>query len=105
MARDPEHTFARLMVVTVVAGALLLVGSTPVAEAPGANGCARNIDLINSQLEFYYANTGEWPATLDVLTADTDYFPDGPPVCPVGRLPYRNALTGGNRVDDALHGH
>jgi competence protein ComGC len=109
MARDPEHTLARLTVVAVVAVALLLIGSTPTAEAPGVtsrvNGCATNIDLINSQLELYYANTGEWPATLDVLTADTDYFPNGPPVCPASRLPYRNALTGSNKVDDALHGH
>ena len=53
MAGDPEHTVARLTVVAIVAVALLLIGSTPVGEAPGVtrlaakvNGCATNIDLI-----------------------------------------------------------
>jgi competence protein ComGC len=97
MARDPEHTLAGLTVVAVVAAALLLIGSTPIREAPGVpakvNGCATNIDLINSQIELYYANTGSYPATLNVLTADPDYFPDGPPVCPVMENPYSNALV------------
>jgi competence protein ComGC len=83
-AKDPEHTLARLTVVAVVIVALLLIGSTPIAEAPGVtsgvNGCAANVDLINTQVELYYAHTGEWPATLDVVRQDTDhYFPDGPP--------------------------
>jgi competence protein ComGC len=106
MARDPEHTLARLAVVAVVAAALLLIGSTPVGEVPGVpakvSGCVTNIDLVNSQIELYYANTGSYPATLNALTRDTDYFPDGPPVCPVTENPYSNVLVN-NRVDTSGH--
>jgi hypothetical protein len=109
MAKDPEHTLARLTVVAIVAVALLLIGSTPVGEAPGitgltarANACHTNIDLINSQIELYYANNGAYPANLTALTEDTTYFPDGAPVCPVTENPYSDALVN-NRVDTSGH--
>ena len=109
MTRDPEHTLTRLTVVAVVAVALLLIGSTPVGEAPGvteltarANGCYTNIDLLNVQLELYNANTGGYPANLVILAADTGYFPDGVPVCPVTGNPYPATLVT-NRVDASSH--
>ncbi len=87
MARDLEHMAARLTVVTVITPVLLFAASTPVGEAPGgsakANGCKTNIDMINSQIELYYANKAEWPKKLDDVTKDEEYFPDGEPKCPV----------------------
>ena len=106
MARNPEHTLARLTVVAVVAVALLLIGSTPIREAPGVtskvNGCATNINLINSQIELYHANTRSWPADLTVVTDNTSYFPDGPPICPLTGLAYPDTLVN-NRIDTSGH--
>jgi type II secretory pathway pseudopilin PulG len=95
------------MIVVLILGALAAIAIPRImggAATARANGCATNIDLINSQIELYYANTGSWPGTLDVVTGDTNYFPDGPPVCPVTGLPYPNAMVN-NRVDDSAHAH
>jgi len=105
---DLKHMVVRFTVVAVITVALLLMASTPIGDATGApraKGCRTNIDLINAQIELYYANTGSWPATLDVVTNDTAYFPDGPPVCPVTGAEYNNTLTAEHRFDDSGHTH
>ena len=108
MPRDLEHTIARLTVVTLVVLVLLIAASTPIAEAPGGtakkNGCHTNIDTINSQIELYYANTGNWPADLAIVTGNTAYFPDGAPTCPVSGGAYPATLVN-NRVDTTGHNH
>lgn len=107
MRRRSGFTLVELMIVVLILGALAaiaiprIMGGAVVAKA---NACHTNIDLLNMQLELYYSTTGAYPATLNVLTADTDYFPDGVPECPVLNGPYPNALVN-NRVDDALHAH
>jgi prepilin-type N-terminal cleavage/methylation domain-containing protein len=101
-------TLVELMIVVLILGALAAIAIPRImggAAAARANGCATNIDLINSQIELFFAETGDFPANLQVITLDTDYFPDGEPVCPVDGLPYPNVLTAENRVDDSAHGH
>ena len=107
MSTDLKHKVVRFTVVAIITIALLLMASTPIGDATGApraNGCMTNIDMLNSQIELYYANTGSWPATLDLVTGDTTYFPDGPPVCPVTGEEYSNILVN-NRVDTTGHTH
>ena len=112
MSTDFKHIVVRFMVVAIITIALLLIASTPLnlngtktsSITAKANGCRTNIDLINSQIELYYANTSSWPATLDVVTGDTTYFPDGFPVCPVTGEEYSNILVN-NRVDTTGHAH
>ena len=105
--RRSGFTLVELMIVVLILGALAaiaiprIMGGAAVAKA---NGCHTNIDSLNVQLELYNANTGGYPATLDVLTALTTYFPDGVPVCPVTDATYPDALVN-NRVDPALHVH
>ena len=105
--RKKGFTLVELMIVVLILGALAaiavprIIGGAAVAKA---NACRTNIDMINSQLELYYANNSSWPATLDVLTGDTDYFPDGEPTCAVSDATYANALVN-NRVDDSAHSH
>ena len=100
-------TLVELMIVVLILGALAAIAIPRImggAAAARANACATNIDLINSQLELYFSNTGAYPANLSTLTSDTDYFPDGAPVCPVTDLPYPDALVN-NRVDASGHAH
>ena len=101
-------TLVELMIVVLILGALAAIAIPRImggAAAARANGCATNIDLINSQIELFCANTGDWPTDLQDVTQDTDYFPDGEPVCPVTGGTYPNSLTGNNRVDASGHVH
>ena len=101
-------TLVELMIVVLILGALAAIAIPRImggAATARVNACATNVDLINSQIELYYANEGTWPAVLTDVTQDTDYFPDGEPVCPFDDLPYPNALTANHRVDASGHAH
>ena len=107
LQRIKAFTLVELMIVVLILGALAaiavprIMGGSNVAKG---NACKTNIDMINSQIELYYANTGGWPATLDVVTGNTAYFPDGAPTCPVSAGAYSNTLVN-NRVDASGHSH
>src|SRR5690606_31898032 len=47
-----------------------------------------NMATINSAVERYYIETGDWPADLTEIASDVNYFPDGVPVNPVSGDPY-----------------
>ncbi len=101
-------TLVELMIVVLILGALAVIAIPKImggAVTARANACATNIDLINSQIELYNANTGSWPANLEVVTRDTDYFSDGEPKCPITGAKYPKALTANNRVDVSGHSH
>ena len=101
-------TLVELMIVVLILGALAAIAIPRIvggSTAAKANACKTNVDLIKSQIELYYANTGSWPANLQVITQDPAYFPDGEPTCPVDGGTYPNALTANNRVDASGHNH
>lgn len=100
-------SLVELMIVVLILGALAaiaiprIMGGSATAKA---NACKTNIDLINAQIELYYANTGSYPSALTDVTGNTNYFPDGAPTCPVTGAAYSlNATT--NRVDTTGHNH
>ena len=100
-------TQVELFVVVMVLGALAAIAVPRIVGAAAtakANACKTNIDTINSQIELYYANNQAWPNNLKEVTIDTDYFPDGEPVCPITGAEYPNALVN-NRVNDIAHQH
>jgi len=99
-------TLVELLIVVLILGALAAIAipritaSTTTAKA---NACKTNIDIMNSQIEMYRADTGSYPATLSALTSDANYFPDGMPVCPSGGT---YTMTGDPpRVDCDVSGH
>jgi competence protein ComGC len=90
-----------LIIVLILAAAAMLAVPRMVASADFAkkNACETNVDLINTQIDLYRANTGNVP-TLTTLFADTNYFPDGAPVCPYG-----TAYTQGTKGHVTPHTH
>ena len=80
-------TLVELLVVVMILGALAAIAvPRMISGATNAKirACETNVDLLNSQIELYYANTGDWPNDLKAIVDNEDYFPDGPPECPLG---------------------
>jgi prepilin-type N-terminal cleavage/methylation domain-containing protein len=97
-------TLVELLVVVLILGALAAIAVPRIiggATNARINACKTNVDLINSQIELYYANSGAWPGTLVTLTTDPNYFPDGTPVCPFGTPYSYNTIT--HRVSEHTH--
>ena len=83
--RKEGFTLVELLIVVLILGALAAIAipritvSTTTAKA---NSCATNQDIMNTQIEMYRADTGDYPASLAALTADANYFPEESPLCP-----------------------
>ena len=108
MRQKKRFTPVELLVVVLMLGAIATLAAPHImggAQDTRINTCKTNIDLINSQIELYYANEGSWPAVWEDVagTADapTEYFPDGPPVCPFGTAYAYNTTT--HRVAEHSH--
>ena len=77
-------TLVELMVIVAIVSILAAIALPRIstsATTAKQNACATNIDSINTQIEIYRATNGSWPADLDTIVDDANFFPDGAPSC------------------------
>ena len=100
-------TLIELLIVVLILAALSAIAIPRISQSATnakQKACHTNLDVINSSIELFNADTGGYPADLTVVSGDISYFPDGVPVCPVTAAAYPDTLVN-NRVDPALHVH
>ena len=87
MTNRKALTLVELLVVVLILGALTAIAIpriTSSATTAKANACATNVDTMDSLVEVYNLETGDYPSALADVAGDTDFFPDGAPTCPLG---------------------
>jgi len=97
-------TLVELMIVVLILGALAAIAIPRIiggATTARRNACRTNVDLMNTQIELFNANTDGWPTAIGDVTNDPNYFPDGAPVCPFGDTYVYDSGT--NRVTEHVH--
>ncbi len=65
-------------------------------DSTNRNACHAQRGEIELQVERWHTNTGSYPAAdLSDIGADSDYFPEGVPACPVDGTTYTINTTSG----------
>jgi general secretion pathway protein G len=80
---------AVVAIIAIIAGLVIprVVTSSDTAKE---KTCVHDRTEINITVEQYYIHNGVWPDNdLSNIGADTNYFPDGLPKCPVSGAAYR----------------
>ena len=101
-------TLIELLIVVLILAALSAIAIPRISQSASnakSKACATNIDILNSAIELYNADYGEFPKNLTTITSDRSLFPDGPPECPVTEKEYPSRLTRYKRVDASKHSH
>ncbi len=99
-------TLVELLIVVLILAALAAIAVPRIGESAAnarRRSCETNIDIINSQIELFTANTGAAPSPLTEVTTDINYFPDGAPACAFGTAYSLDGTTG--HIATAAHAH
>ncbi|MGD0552506.1 MAG: prepilin-type N-terminal cleavage/methylation domain-containing protein [Sedimentisphaerales bacterium] len=101
-------TLIELLIVVIILGALAAIAIpriTTSATTAKRNACTTNIDTLNTSIEMWKmdSTSGLYPASLDTVTGDVNYFPDGAPKCPFGTAYNMDATT--HRIIASEHSH
>ena len=99
--KNRGFTLVELLLVVMILAALAAIAvprMVATSHEAKVSGCNTQVDMINGQIEAYLVQSGTTAADFDAadlnaLLADTDYFPDGPPVCPFGTAYTLNLTT------------
>jgi len=70
MHRKKAFTLVELLVVVMILGALAAIAvPRMISGATNAKirACDTNVDLLNSQIELYFANSNKWPERLSMV--------------------------------------
>jgi len=96
-------TLVELLIVVMILAALSAIAIPRISQSANnarSRACDVNVEVMNSAVELFNADTGAYPAALTDVTGSDTYFPDGAPVCGFGTA---YVLGANNRV--AKHGH
>ena len=104
--RNGGFTLLELLIVVMILGilaAVVIPRFIVSADEAKKNSCGQNVANINTQVERWYFEKGSWPAAdLSDIGADTDFFPDGIPACPLDATAYTlDAVT--HRITGHAH--
>jgi prepilin-type N-terminal cleavage/methylation domain-containing protein len=107
-ANQKGVTLIELLIVVLILAALSAIAIPRISQSATnakANACYTNIDVLNSAIEMYNADTGDYPDDLSDVSGNATYFPDGAPECPVDNIAYPDTLPANKRVNASAHGH
>lgn len=86
---------ASISIIAIIATVVIPRLGTGGSEAK-KRACHVNVEIIQIQSLLWKREKGSWPASnLSNVGADTDFFPEGPPTCPLDGSSYTiNTTTG-----------
>ena len=70
-------TLVELIVVVLIIAALAAIAIPRISSSSTTaknSACDTNVDVINTQIELYKANTGSWPSALTDVTGSDRLF-------------------------------
>ena len=86
LKKNDGFTFLELLIVMLILGALAAVAIPAITQKTvdaKYAACDFNLATINLHVEKWYADKGSYPASIEDICNEPDYFPNETPVCPV----------------------